>query len=76
VVGGFLLFLPGLATDFIGLIAVAFGLFAKFKGANLDARDDFKSDFGGYYKAEQSRQNGEIIDVEVIEESKTISKQE
>lgn len=91
-VGGFLLFIPGLVSDLVGLIAVIVALFMRrntqnntenftYFGFEEHIKDDFNSQNGGFYRYKEDlrgygRKNkeadGEIIDVEVIEETKSV----
>lgn len=66
-IGGFFLFLPGVATDTLGVILVIFALFSNFKNPSLKSEQsgEFRS-----YKNERSGEEGEIIDVEVVEEER------
>ncbi|QKF61377.1 FxsA family protein [Campylobacter curvus] len=69
-IGGFFLFLPGILTDFIGAIVVLLALFAKFRGGEDRAGEDFNS--YRYYQSANSSENSDIIDIEVIEEKQDI----
>ena len=69
-IGGFFLFLPGILTDFIGAIVVLVALFAKFRGGEDRAGEDFNS--YRYYQSVNNSENGDIIDVEIIEEKQDI----
>lgn len=66
-IGGFFLFLPGVATDTLGVILVVFALFSNFKNPSLKSEQsrEFRS-----YNNERSSEEGEIIDVEVVEEER------
>lgn len=66
-IGGFFLFLPGVATDTLGVILVIFALFSNFKNPSLKSEQsrEFRS-----YNNERSSEEGEIIDVEVVEEER------
>ncbi|MFL1706248.1 FxsA family protein [Campylobacter sp. MOP7] len=66
-IGGFFLFLPGVATDTLGVILVIFALFSNFKNPSLKSEQsrEFRS-----YNNERSGEEGEIIDVEVVEEER------
>ncbi|QKF64485.1 FxsA family membrane protein [Campylobacter corcagiensis] len=65
VFGGFLILLPGIFSDTVGIIIIIVSLLMRFLGsdyANLQKKDEFKEPFAHTKKKEE-----EIIDVEVIE---------
>lgn len=66
-IGGFFLFIPGIATDTLGVVAIVFALFSSFK--NPAPKKESKSEFYRY-KQQNDSQDVEIIDVEVIEEER------
>ena len=71
-IGGFFMFIPGLITDVLGAAIVAVAFFANLKNGG-----ERKSEY--YYEKFESgqskpRDDGEIIDVEVVEEKRQIWK--
>lgn len=68
-IGGFFLFLPGLLTDIIGAVLVVLSLvYRKNDGAkNKFYYEDYKQT-----KWQNFNDNGEIIDVEIVDESKSV----
>ena len=73
-IGGFFMFIPGLITDVLGAAIVAVAFFANLKNGGEWARA------GEFYREKfesgQSKpcDDGEIIDVEVVEEKRQIWK--
>nr|WP_314391220.1 FxsA family protein [uncultured Campylobacter sp.] len=73
-IGGFFMFIPGLITDVLGVAIVAVAFFANLKNGGERARA------GEFYREKfESRQgkprdDGEIIDVEVVEVKRQIWK--
>ena len=73
-IGGFFMFIPGLITDVLGAAIVAVAFFANLKNGGERARA------GEFYREKfesgqsKPRDNGEIIDVEVVEEKRQIWK--
>ena len=73
-IGGFFMFIPGLITDVLGAAIVAVAFFANLKNGGERARA------GEFYREKfesgQSKpcDDGEIIDVEVVEEKRQIWK--
>ncbi|MDO5045322.1 FxsA family protein [Campylobacter sp.] len=65
-IGGFFLFVPGVATDVLGVIIIILAFFSNLKGG---ARKVDEGEFYSY-KRESSRQNDEIIDVEIVQDRK------
>lgn len=65
--GGVLLFIPGLVSDFVGVLIV---IAAFLIGQNLAPKNDkFKY---GDFKENRAKDDGEIIDVEIVEEKREI----
>ena len=72
--GGFFLFIPGLITDVLGAAIVAVAFFANLQngGERARASEFYREKFeSGQSKP---RDDGEIIDVEVVEEKRQIWK--
>ena len=73
-IGGFFMFIPGLITDVLGAAIVAVAFFANLKNGGERARA------GEFYREKfesgqnKPRDDGEIIDVEVVEEKRQIWK--
>ena len=73
-IGGFFMFIPGLITDVLGAAIVAVAFFANLKNGSERARA------GEFYREKfesgqsKPRDDGEIIDVEVVEEKRQIWK--
>ena len=73
-IGGFFMFIPGLITDVFGAAIVAIAFFANLKNGGERARA------GEFYREKfesgqsKPRDDGEIIDVEVVEEKGQIWK--
>ena len=73
-IGGFFMFIPGLITDVLGVAIVAVAFFANLKNGGERARA------GEFYREKfesgqsKPRDDGEIIDVEVVEEKRQIWK--
>ena len=72
-IGGFLLFIPGLISDILGAAIAIWSILTSLRGRNKTKEyDEFEFRTG---RAETRRDDsGEIIDVEIIEENKTIKK--
>ena len=73
-IGGFFMFIPGLITDVLGAAIVAVAFFANLKNGG-----ERKSGSEYYYEKFESgrdkpRDDGDIIDVEVVEEKGQIWK--
>ncbi|WP_462104521.1 FxsA family protein [Campylobacter concisus] len=66
--GGVLLFLPGILTDVFGIAVVIFSLIFKKNVAKNESYQEFK--FQNFSERTPRENEGEIIDVEVIEEPK------
>lgn len=69
-IGGILLIAPGILSDIIGLTFFIISLFfpTKLKSDN----DDFLGEFGDFQNRKDSADSSEVIDVEIIEDNKTI----
>lgn len=69
-IGGILLIAPGILSDIIGLTFFIISLFfpTKLKSDN----DDFLGEFGDFQNRKDSTDSSEVIDVEIIEDNKTI----
>ena len=73
-IGGFFMFIPGLITDVLGAAIVAVAFFANLKNGGERARA------GEFYREKfesgqnKPRDDGEIIDVEVVDEKRQIWK--
>ncbi|MBE2985661.1 FxsA family protein [Campylobacter sp. RM12920] len=69
--GGLLLFLPGLLTDAIGICVIIASLFFKPK---VDNTQNFTHNYTYYEFSSKSedKNNSEIIDVEVVDEPKSV----
>lgn len=69
-IGGILLIAPGILSDVIGLGFFIISLFfpTRLKSDN----DEFFGEFGEFQNREDSTDSSEIIDVEIIEDNKTI----
>ena len=68
--GGALLFLPGILTDVFGIAVVVFSLIFKKNVAKNESYQEFK--FQNFNERAPRQDEGEIIDVEVIEEPKSV----
>ena len=68
--GGALLFLPGILTDVFGIAVVIFSLIFKKNVAKNESYQEFK--FQNFSERTPRENEGEIIDVEVIEEPKRV----
>ena len=68
--GGALLFLPGILTDVFGIAVVVFSLIFKKNVAKNESYQEFK--FQNFSERTPRENEGEIIDVEVIEEPKRV----
>ena len=68
--GGMLLFLPGILTDIFGIAVVIFSLIFKKNAAKNESYQEFK--FQNFSEQSAKKDDGEIIDVEVIEEPKRV----
>ena len=73
-IGGFFMFIPGLITDVLGAAIIAVAFFANLKNGG-----ERKGGSEYYYEKFESgrdkpRDDGEIIDVEVVEEKRQIWK--
>ncbi|MGG7073053.1 FxsA family protein [Campylobacter sp. 9BO] len=68
-IAGFLLILPGILCDIVGAILAVISLFARLKGTkdNSFYYENFNSN-----RSEASKNEGEIIDVEVVSESSSL----
>ena len=69
--GGVLLFLPGILTDIFGIAVVVFSLVFKKNAAKNESYQEFK--FQNFSEQGSKKDDGEIIDVEVIEEPKRVN---
>ena len=69
--GGALLFLPGILTDVFGIAVVVFSLIFKKNAAKNESYQEFK--FQNFSEQGSKKDDGEIIDVEVIEEPKRVN---
>ena len=69
--GGMLLFLPGILTDIFGIAVVIFSLIFKKNVAKNESYQEFK--FQNFSEQSAKKDEGEIIDVEVIEEPKRVN---
>ncbi|MBF0917083.1 MAG: FxsA family protein [Campylobacter sp.] len=69
--GGALLFLPGILTDIFGIAVVVFSLVFKKNVAKNESYQEFK--FQNFSERTPRENDGEIIDVEVIEEPKRVN---
>ena len=69
--GGALLFLPGILTDIFGIAVVVFSLVFKKNVAKNESYQEFK--FQNFSEQGSKKDDGEIIDVEVIEEPKRVN---
>ena len=69
--GGALLFLPGILTDIFGIAVVVFSLVFKKNAAKNESYQEFK--FQNFSEQGSKKDEGEIIDVEVIEEPKRVN---
>ena len=69
--GGMLLFLPGILTDIFGIAVVIFSLIFKKNVAKNESYQEFK--FQNFSEQSAKKYEGEIIDVEVIEEPKRVN---
>ena len=69
--GGMLLFLPGILTDVFGLAVVVFSLIFKKNVAKNESYQEFK--FQNFSERAPRENEGEIIDVEVVEEPKRVN---
>ena len=69
--GGMLLFLPGILTDIFGIAVVVFSLVFKKNAAKNESYQEFK--FQNFSEHGTKKDEGEIIDVEVIEEPKRVN---
>ena len=69
--GGMLLFLPGILTDIFGIAVVVFSLIFKKNVAKNESYQEFK--FQNFSEQSAKKDEGEIIDVEVIEEPKRVN---
>ena len=68
--GGALLFLPGILTDVFGIAVVVFSLIFKKNVAKNENYQEFK--FQNFNERAPRQDEGEIIDVEVVEEPKSV----
>ena len=68
--GGALLFLPGILTDVFGIAVIVFSLIFKKNVAKNESYQEFK--FQDFSERAPRENEGEIIDVEVIEEPKRV----
>ena len=68
--GGALLFLPGILTDVFGIAVVVFSLIFKKNVAKNESYQEFK--FQNFNERTPRQDDGEIIDVEVVEEPKSV----
>jgi len=66
-----LLFLPGILTDVFGIAVVVFSLIFKKNVAKNESYQEFK--FQDFSERTPRENEGEIIDVEVIEEPKRVN---
>lgn len=64
IVGGFMIFLPGIFTDTLGIILILISLFYNFKNRNM-----YKNTQNNTYNYTQNKDD-DIIDVEVIDEGR------
>lgn len=69
--GGMLLFLPGILTDIFGIAVVVFSLIFKKNMAKNESYQEFK--FQNFSQHAPRENEGEIIDVEVVEEPKRVN---
>ena len=69
--GGALLFLPGILTDVFGIAVVVFSLIFKKNVAKNESYQEFK--FQNFSERAPRENEGEIIDVEVVEEPKRVN---
>ena len=69
--GGALLFLPGILTDIFGIAVVVFSLVFKKNAAKNESYQEFK--FQNFSEQGSKKDDGEIIDVEIIEEPKRVN---
>ncbi len=69
--GGALLFLPGILTDVFGIAVVVFSLIFKKNVAKNESYQEFK--FQNFSEHGSKKDEGEIIDVEVVEEPKRVN---
>lgn len=69
--GGMLLFLPGILTDIFGIAVIVFSLVFKKNAAKNESYQEFK--FQNFSEQGSKKDDGEIIDVEVIEEPKRVN---
>ena len=69
--GGALLFLPGILTDIFGIAVVVFSLIFKKNVTKNESYQEFK--FQNFSEQGSKKDEGEIIDVEVIEEPKRVN---
>ncbi|OSQ26106.1 hypothetical protein CCON61_01480 [Campylobacter concisus] len=69
--GGMLLFLPGILTDIFGIAVIVFSLVFKKNAAKNESYQEFK--FQNFSEHGTKKDDGEIIDVEVIEEPKRVN---
>ena len=69
--GGALLFLPGILTDVFGIAVVVFSLIFKKNVAKNESYQEFK--FQNFSERTPRENEGEIIDVEVVEEPKRVN---
>jgi hypothetical protein len=69
--GGMLLFLPGILTDIFGIAVVVFSLIFKKNIAKNESYQEVK--FQNFSEQSAKKDDGEIIDVEVIEEPKRVN---
>ena len=68
--GGALLFLPGILTDIFGIAVVVFSLIFKKNVAKNESYQEFK--FQDFNERAPRQDEGEIIDVEIVEEPKSV----
>ena len=66
-----MLFLPGVLTDIFGIAVVVFSLVFKKNAAKNESYQEFK--FQNFSEHGSKKDDGEIIDVEVIEEPKRVN---
>ena len=69
--GGMLLFLPGILTDIFSIAVIVFSLVFKKNAAKNESYQEFK--FQNFSERTPRENEGEIIDVEVIEEPKRVN---
>ena len=73
-IGGFFMFIPGLITDVLGAAIVAVAFFANLKNGG-ERKDGSKYYYEKFESGQsKSRDDGDIIDVEVVEEKRQIWK--